>query len=92
MRNKIIKFEDVKDKKYNYLTVLREDLPFINKKGNKLRRWVFKCVCGIEKSLSPSNVFSGNVKSCGCKKKQITKKAFHIIVSTLNRMSLKSNR
>lgn len=70
MRKSIINFEDVKGEKYNFLTVIKEDVPHYNGKYNS-RRWVFKCDCGVEKSISPSNVFNGTIKSCGCKKKEV---------------------
>lgn len=39
MRNKIIKFGDVKGKTYNYLTVLSEATPFITEDNNKINIW-----------------------------------------------------
>lgn len=72
MRKKIIKIEDEIGKTYNFLTVIRESNPIITKAGYKSRRWLFKCICGNEKSIIPNNVFSGSIKSCGCKKSEIT--------------------
>lgn len=77
MRKQIKSFKNEQGKKYNYLTVLAEDVPVITSQGNKSRRWIFKCDCGNTKSISPSNVFSGSTKSCGCKKKEITNKAIN---------------
>lgn len=71
------KFEEEKGKRYNYLTVLSESKPVVSSSGNKSRRWLFECECGKRKVLSPSNVFNGSTKSCGCKKKQLTTKAIN---------------
>lgn len=71
MRNKIIKIEDVIGKKYNFLTVIKEVDPVITTQGYKCRKWLFRCDCGKEKIITPSNVFRGSIKSCGCKKKEI---------------------
>ena len=72
MRKSIVKFEDVKDQVFNYLKVIEEDVPYFNGKYNQ-RRWIFECICGNKKSLLPSNVLNGSVKSCGCLKHEITK-------------------
>ena len=72
MRKSIIKFEDVKNQVFNYLKVIEEDIPYFNGKYNQ-RRWLFECICGNKKSLLPSNVLNGSVKSCGCLKHEITK-------------------
>jgi len=74
-KREIIIFENVKGKIYNYLTVLAEAAPFITKASYKSRRWLFKCLCGKEKVINPSNVLNGSVKSCGCKRKFLIKKA-----------------
>lgn len=75
MRNKIIKIEEEIGKIYNYLTVLKEGEPYKTKANYLSRRWIFKCICGNEKSILPNNVFSGSIKSCGCMKKEVCKKA-----------------
>lgn len=71
MRNKKIRIEEVIGKIYNYLTVVREVDPYITNANYKSRRWLFKCICGIEKVIIPSNVLNGNVKSCGCKRTEM---------------------
>ncbi len=37
-------------------------------------RWVCRCTCGTEKSISRSNLVKGTIISCGCYKKEITDK------------------
>lgn len=33
--------------------------------GNRMK-WIFRCICGVEKALVASRVISGAIKSCGC--------------------------
>lgn len=75
MRNKIKTIEDEIGNTYNYLTVLEETEPKLTNAGYLARRWIFQCICGNEKSLYPGNVFSGSIKSCGCKKTEVTREA-----------------
>jgi len=37
------------------------------------QRWLCKCDCGKEKIISKGPLLKGNIKSCGCERKRITK-------------------
>lgn len=56
-------------KKFGYFTVLRKD----NTKYNEAR-WICKCICGKEISVSSKALRNGRSKSCGCKKPELFKK------------------
>ena len=51
--------------KYNRWTLLKEVEPTIYS-SRKIRNFLCKCDCGIEKIVSLSNITSGKSKSCGC--------------------------
>lgn len=74
MKKKIAKIEDEIGKIYGYLTVIGEAEPVLVKAGYWSRRWIYRCICGKEKIIIPGNVFSGGIKSCGCKRKEGTLK------------------
>lgn len=58
-------------KKYNRLTVIAFEN--VREKGKTSRwKWIVRCDCGTLKSVSPYRVLSGNTKSCGCYKSEIT--------------------
>ena len=70
--------KDYAGKKMNKLTALRPDP---ERKGY----WIFRCDCGTEKSIRPSNVFSGETKSCGCGKiKDLTGKHYGHLMAIEN--------
>lgn len=48
---------------FGRLTAVRDD-----GNPNGLRRWIWRCECGTEKSILVSNVRSGKQVSCGCNK------------------------
>ncbi len=58
-----------KGDKFNRLTSIK----FGYKDERSNQYWIFKCDCGIEKSIRVSNVKNGMVKSCGCLHKEIIK-------------------
>lgn len=37
-----------------------------NLRRNRAVLWKFRCICGNEKVISPRDVISGRIKSCGC--------------------------
>lgn len=51
---------------FGYLTVL---LPI--KAKYKPLRWLCRCICGTEVSISSSNLLNNSTKSCGCKKREM---------------------
>lgn len=59
---------------YNWLTVI-ERAPENNTQGKP--QWICKCKCGTIKVVTGSHLKSGNVKSCGCWHKEITKEKHH---------------
>ena len=60
--------------RYGRLTVIREVEPHVNHNGEKERRILCKCDCdGKEIEVRPTDLKSGNTKSCGCYKREKTK-------------------
>lgn len=62
-----------KDKRFRDLTGRRfhhlEILGYAGRKQGRLSQmWWVKCECGVVKVAASSNVVSGSIKSCGCKK------------------------
>lgn len=75
MRKSIVRFDDVKGKTFNYMTVESEESPILvhGSKGDySSRRWKFRCICGKSKIMEPSAILSGVTKSCGCMRASIT--------------------
>jgi hypothetical protein len=56
---------DLTGRKFSRLTVLR----FSHRQKHQ-SYWLCRCDCGIEKTLQASHLRSGNVKSCGCLKRE----------------------
>lgn len=56
-------------KSYNGCLFLRELPPAISAFGNKRRVAEWRCTCGMTFVASIGNVTSGQIKSCGCKKR-----------------------
>ena len=54
---------DLKGERFVRLLVV-EETPHRNKSGNI--KWLCKCECGKEVSVSGSNLKNGHTKSCGC--------------------------
>lgn len=54
-------FEDLKGKKFNFLTVIRRS----ENKG-KRTAWECKCQCGLICVIQSDKIKSGHTKSCGC--------------------------
>lgn len=54
--------KDLTGQKFNMLTAIRPT----EKRYNKSIIWLFKCDCGNEKELNPSDVLKHSTKSCGC--------------------------
>ena len=53
--------------KRNYLTVIGIDT------SGRVKKFICKCDCGVEKGIKPTYWYRGIVKSCGCKKKDLLK-------------------
>jgi len=65
----MVRIKDITGKKFGRLTAIR----YSHTKNTK-RYWLFRCDCGVEKTLINSSAISGNAKSCGCMKKGVNKK------------------
>lgn len=55
------------NKKFGYLTVIKQGEDYISKSGNKQARWICECICGKKILVLQSSLKSGAQKSCGCK-------------------------
>lgn len=76
-----MKQEDITGNVYNRLTAIQ----LIEKKKRTPYRgnhhiWLFKCVCGNDKIAIKANVISGNVKSCGCLKSELSKTSIQKLI------------
>lgn len=60
--------KDVSNQKFGYLTAINHIYD-----GN----WLFRCDCGMEKVLRKNQVIAGKVRSCGCKKGELTFNKHH---------------
>ena len=56
---------DLTGQKFNHLTAIK----LVGKDNQNKLLWLFKCDCGNEKIIRGTNVTTGNIKSCGCKKR-----------------------
>lgn len=63
--------KDLTGKKFARLLALRISHTEKVKKGSKIY-WVFRCDCGAEKTLFGLDVTSGNTKSCGCFRREVS--------------------
>ncbi len=62
---------EMQGRRFGILTVVnRSD----NSKGGKAR-WLCMCDCGNEKVIYGGSLRSGKTKSCGCIRKEVSKKA-----------------
>lgn len=53
--------------KFNMLTAIRFSHSNKNKKfGSTKHHWVFRCDCGVEKTIWKETVVKGGTRSCGC--------------------------
>jgi hypothetical protein len=51
-------------------------------KGGRLM-WVCKCSCGAEKEIEGRAMRRGRIKSCGCLKREMTRKRYHVAKSVV---------
>lgn len=59
--------------RYGFLTVLRTYKPTDKSNGNDMARAVCLCVCGNETDVIIQNLAKGDVKSCGCLRKEASR-------------------
>jgi hypothetical protein len=55
---------------FNGCAFIKELPPVYSRAGNKRRIAEWKCSCGKSFEASVGNITSGNIKSCGCKKRE----------------------
>lgn len=70
MRKAHNRIEYQPNQKINNLTFIREVESYISPSKNKLRRAEFKCYCNKKFVANISSVKSGQVRSCGCYKRE----------------------
>lgn len=56
---------DLTGQTFNHLTAIK----CVGKDNQNKLLWLFKCDCGNEKVIRGTNVTTGHIKSCGCKKR-----------------------
>jgi hypothetical protein len=60
--------------KYNRLTIVKEVERMVLKCGQKPRKFLCLCECGNTKEVLLSKLRKGDIKSCGCYRKEISTK------------------
>lgn len=64
--------DDLTNKRFGRLTVVKRTEDYVRKNGQKEPVWECKCDCGNKTAVIAYALKSGQVKSCGCLKKEIT--------------------
>lgn len=67
-----MKAEELCGKKFGRLTVVKRCENYVSPKGVTRSNWLCKCDCGNELKVTADKLKSGNTKSCGCLKNEIT--------------------
>ena len=67
--NKMAKCIDLTGQKFGRLTVINKV-----KSDNKNSRWLCRCECGKEISVSRVHLINGHTRSCGCYRKEVSAK------------------
>lgn len=62
------KIKDLTGNVYSYLTVTSFSHKEVISRSNRPYYWNCECVCGNPVTVTATNLKSGNVKSCGCKR------------------------
>lgn len=65
MYNNIYNIQDYINKHINYFTIVGET------RRNRKRVFICECVCGNIRYYNPYLIVNGNIKSCGCKKREL---------------------
>lgn len=60
--------EDLTNKRFGELVVIKRDKDIIEKNGNHRTAWLCQCNCGNQKIVDSHKLKSGNTSSCGCLK------------------------
>jgi hypothetical protein len=61
-----MKFEDLSNKKFNKLLVIKRIEDYITPKGNHTTQWLCICECGNQTKALSRELKNGHKKSCGC--------------------------
>ena len=88
--------KDLMGMRFERLTVIGTAEPIMNKRGEKLTRWLCRCDCGTIKVIRASELIGNRTLSCGClgkerRKAAITKhgisntRVYHAYLGMLNR-------
>lgn len=56
-------------KTYNHLKIVSYKVYKLDNR-TQTKWFLCKCICGVEKEIRASNVLSGSIKSCGCKRRE----------------------
>lgn len=67
-------FEDLSGRTFGRLTVIKRVEDYVKKSGEKKVQWLCKCSCGNEILVTSHALKCGNTKSCGCYKRDMTRK------------------
>lgn len=64
---KIMENDDIKGKRFTRLVAIE----FLRRDDKNIPIWLTKCDCGKEREVRRTYLLNGNVKSCGCLKKDL---------------------
>lgn len=64
--------KDLKNRKFDKLTVLRRAEDIVYSNGEKRSAWLCRCECGKEKVIVGASLLSGGSKNCGCVRNEKT--------------------
>ena len=78
-----VTIESLKDKSFGKIKILSEVEAVISERGNKRRRVLAQCDCGVVKTFNLVDLRCGHTKSCGCTSKQ------HMIIRRRKEIELK---
>lgn len=64
---------DMIGKRFGRFVVIGEAEANVTPKGQRQRRYLARCDCGVEKSVIGSHLRNGSIQSCGCKNAENTR-------------------
>lgn len=72
-----MKADNLCGKTFGRLTVIKRCENYVSPSGTTRSNWICKCQCGKEVKVTTDKLKSGNTKSCGCLKNEITAQRNH---------------
>lgn len=75
--------KDITGERFGKLVAIREVEPLTRKNGYDRQRYLCKCDCGCEKVIMKEHLTGGNIRSCGCARKESKLKTHGDIKSRL---------